>query len=122
MKKLLFVLLATLGLAACSSKVGQYSVLSNSNVDITHSKNFSRGDKVNGGDTTLIFFIFPLGNPDVNTALTRAIEQDKCVVGLTDVTVTYNKAWLFSVGLNDIKVEGRQLIDTALPGCANRRL
>ena len=109
-------------MVACSSKVGQYSVLSNSNVDITHSKNFSRGDKVNGRDTTLIFFIFPLGNPDVNTALTRAIEQDKCVVGLTDVTVTYNKAWLFSVGLNDIEVEGRQLIDTALPGCANRRL
>ena len=122
MKKLLFVLLATLGVAACSSKVGQYSVLSNSNVDITHSKNFSRGDKVNGGDTTLIFLIFPLGNPDVNTALTRAIEQDKCVVGLTDVTVTYNKIWLFYAGLNNIRVEGRQLIDTALPGCGNRRL
>ncbi|WP_373460942.1 lipoprotein, partial [Haemophilus parahaemolyticus] len=26
MKKLLFILLATLGVAACSSKVGQYSV------------------------------------------------------------------------------------------------
>ncbi len=40
MKKLLFVLLATFGVVACSSKVGQYSVLSNSNVDVTHSKNF----------------------------------------------------------------------------------
>lgn len=122
MKKLLFVLLATLGVAACSSKVGQYSVLSNSNVDITHSKNFSRGDKVNGGDTTLIFFIFSLGVPSVETALSRAIEQDKCVVGLTNVTVTYGNIWLFSVGLNHISVDGRQLIDTALPGCSNRRL
>ena len=96
--------------------------MSNSNVDVTHSKNFSRGDKVNGVDTTLIFFIFPLGVPSVETALSRAIEQDKCVVGLTDVTVTYGKIWLFSVGLNNISVDGRQLIDTALPGCSNRRL
>ena len=67
-------------------------------------------DKVNGVDTTLIFFIFPLGVPSVETALSRAIEQDKCVVGLTDVTVTYGKIWLFSVGLNNISVDGRQLL------------
>lgn len=122
MKKLLFILFATLGLTACSSKVAQYSILSNSNVDITHSKSFSRGDKVVGDDTTLIFFIFPLGNPAVDRAISRAIEQDRCVVGLTDVTITYTKAWVLSAGLNNINVEGRQLIDTTLPGCTNRRL
>lgn len=47
----------------------------------------------------------------------RAIESNKCAVGLTDVVVTQlNHAFLFgSIGF---RVEGDQIIDTSLPGCA----
>lgn len=120
MKKLLCTLLSSVLLAGCISNIGEYSVLSNRNIDITHSKNFSRGSIVSGYSGSVVVGIFQLGTPDVNEALKEAIDKDRCTVALTDVTVKHASAYLF-YGVHNVQVTGRQLLDTSLPGCGNRR-
>ena len=120
MKKLLITILSVITLAGCTNKIAEYSIMSNRNIDVTHAKNFTRGERVEGVDGAFIATIISLGTPNISTALTKAIDKDRCTVALTDVTVEHNTLWLIYLGIHNARVTGRQLIDTSLPGC-NRR-
>ncbi|MDM5069776.1 hypothetical protein ACK345_01460 [Aeromonas rivipollensis] len=115
MKKLVAVsILSIAALSGCTVRVADMTVGSTKNYNINGAK-FVKGKRVTGEDSYPVV-LFPLGIPNVKTAMDRAIEQDKCTVGLTDVVVTQlNHAFLFgSIGL---RVEGDQIIDTTLQGC-----
>ncbi|OOF45443.1 hypothetical protein [Rodentibacter trehalosifermentans] len=119
MKKLLLIVLSAILLTGCTTRWGEYSLLSNRNIDISHSQNFTRGEIVDGADVSLVVGIFG-GKPDSGAALGRAISKDRCTVALTDVTITSHTLWV-GIGFSNVVVEGRQLIDKSLPGCESRR-
>ena len=120
MKKLPLIALLAISLTGCTYKSAEYSLLSNKNIDITHTKNLIRGDLVSGVNASPVIGIFG-GHTDTNSALHEAINKDKCTVALTDVSITDQELWLVAIGFNSTKVEGRQLIDNSLPGCENIR-
>lgn len=116
MKKI--ILLAAISgmfLSGCTIRVADMTVGSTKNYNINGGK-FIKGQRVKGEDTYPVI-LFPTGIPNVKTAMDRAIESDKCAVGLTDVVVTQlNHSFL--IGSIGYRVEGDQIIDTSLPGCA----
>ncbi|PSW08736.1 hypothetical protein C9J01_23035 [Photobacterium rosenbergii] len=117
MKKLAIAALAALAMSGCSQRVADLTVASTLNVDM-NSQGFVEGKRVEGSDTK-IAVIFPLGIPNVETAVDDAIKDDKCVVGLADAVVEHSWFYLY-LGFFSYDVEGTQIIDTEKPGCENR--
>ncbi|MCT4706196.1 hypothetical protein MUA04_22515 [Enterobacteriaceae bacterium H11S18] len=116
MKKIIAVALGALLLSGCTVRVADMTVGSTKNYNINAAK-FVKGQRVTGEDKAPIV-IFPLAIPSVKTAMDRAIEQDKCAVGLSDVVVyQLNHAFLF--GTFGYRVEGTQIIDKSQKGCEN---
>ena len=113
-KTILVAVLSSLVLSACTIRVADMTVGSTKNYNINSAK-FVKGKRVTGEDTYPVI-LFPLGIPNVKTAMDRAIETDKCAVGLTDVVVTQlNHSFIF--GSFGFRVQGDQIIDTTMPGC-----
>ena len=121
MKKVIIgmsVLFAAMTMAGCSSRVADLTIASTKNYNI-NSNAFIKGQRVKGEDSAGVF-LFPLGIPDVKTAIDRAIEKDRCTVALADMVVTqYNHSFL--IGKYGFIVEGTQVIDQHQPGCENAK-
>ncbi len=116
MKKILAVALGALLLSGCTVRVADMTVGSTKNYNLNAAK-FEKGARVTGEDKAPIV-IFPLEIPNVKTAMDRAIEKDKCAVGLSDVVISQlNHAFLF--GTFGFRVEGNLIIDKTMPGCEN---
>lgn len=116
MKKILAVALGAILLSGCTVRVADLTVASTKNYNLNGAK-FVKGKRVTAEDSYAVI-LFPTGIPNVKTAADRAIEQDKCAVGLSDVVVTQlNHAFIF--GKIGLRVEGNLVIDRSLPGCEN---
>ncbi|HIF9199637.1 TPA: hypothetical protein ACX6S8_000654 [Photobacterium damselae] len=118
MKKIISILFvsSSLLLTGCAQRVADFTLASTKNVSLNNG-HFVEGPRVTGEDQKAIFII-PLGVPSVKEATDNAIEQDKCAVGLTDVTAD-SEFFSFFVGYIKYKIEGNLLIDTSKPGCKN---
>jgi hypothetical protein len=117
MKKIVALALGALLLTGCTVRVADMTVGSTKNYNLNAAK-FEKGQRVTGEDKAPIV-IFPLGIPSVKTAMDRAIEKDKCAVGLSDVVIyQLNHAFLF--GTYGFRVEGTQIIDKSQMGCETR--
>ncbi|MNE70036.1 hypothetical protein D3C80_1657990 [compost metagenome] len=95
-------------------RVADLTVASSKNVNL-NSGGLAEGRRVTGSDSVAVV-LFPLGFPNMEEAIDRAIEKDKCAVGLSDVVID-QEAFAFIVGYQAINVEGNLLIDAAKPGC-----
>lgn len=116
MKKALAVVVGVIMLAGCSSRVADLTVASTKNYNL-NSNNFIKGARVTAEDAAPVV-LFPLGIPNVKTAIDRAIEKNRCSVALSDVVVTqFNHSFL--IGKFGFIVEGTEIIDRAQPGCEN---
>lgn len=116
MKKVLAVVLSALVLSGCSIRVADLTVGSTKNYNINGNK-FVTGARVTAEDSYPVI-LFPTGIPNMKTAIDRAIEKDKCAVGLSNVVITQlNHAFIF--GKIGIRAEGNLIIDRSLPGCEN---
>jgi len=116
-KAALAVILGAFMVSGCATRVADMTVGSSKNYNINSSK-FIKGKRVTGEDTAAVF-LFPLGIPNVKTAMDNAIEQDTCAVGLTDVVITHlNQAFL--VGRIGWRIEGDLILDGGQPGCQDR--
>ncbi|QCR35831.1 hypothetical protein [Nissabacter sp. SGAir0207] len=116
MKKVLAVALGALLLSGCTIRVADLTVASTKNYNINSNK-FINGQRVVGEDKAPVI-IFPLGIPNVKTAMDKAIQRNRCAVGLTDVVITQlNHSFLF--GIIGVRVEGTEIIDRGQPGCEN---
>lgn len=63
--------------------------------------------------------LFPTGIPNMKTAIDKAIEKDKCAVGLSDLVISQlNHS--FIIGSIGIRAEGNLIIDASQPGCTGR--
>lgn len=116
-KAVLAMILGSLAVSGCTVRVADMTVGSTKNYNINAAK-FLKGKRVTGEDTYPVI-LFPLGIPNVKTAMDNAIEQDKCAVGLSDVVVSQlNHSFL--VGKIGYRIEGDLIIDTTQPGCGGR--
>lgn len=116
MKKLLVVAMIGLGLTAsgCSVRMADLTVASTKNYNL-NSNQFVKGERVTADDSVPVV-LFPLGIPNMKTAMDKAIEKNKCSVALTDVVISsLNHA--FIVGKIGYRVEGTQVLDTSQPNC-----
>ncbi|WP_259678784.1 hypothetical protein, partial [Klebsiella pneumoniae] len=89
MKKVIALALGALLLSGCTVRVADLTVASTKNYNLNGGK-FYKGKRVTAEDSYPVI-IFPLGIPNVKTAADRAIEKDRCAVGLSDVVVTQLK-------------------------------
>lgn len=114
MKKLMLIAAGVLLLSGCTVRVADLTVASTKNYNLNSAK-FTHGKRVTAEDKYPVIIV-PTGIPNVKTAIDRAIEQDRCAVGLTDMVVTQlNHAFIF--GEIGIRVEGNLLLDKSLAGC-----
>lgn len=116
-KAALALILGAVVVSGCTVRVADMTVGSTKNYNINAAK-FVKGKRVTGEDTYPVI-LFPLGIPDVKTAMDNAIEQDKCAVALSDIVVSQlNHSFL--VGSIGYRIEGNLVIDTTQPGCGGR--
>lgn len=67
----LAAVLATLALSGCVQRVADFTALSSRNANIPGD----RGERVEGEDMATIILFFPTGQPNLKTAVDRAIEK-----------------------------------------------
>lgn len=116
-KAAIAIILGAVIASGCTIRVADMTVGSTKNYNINSSK-FIKGPRVTGEDRHPVI-IFPIGIPNMKTAMDNAIEQDKCAVGLSDVVITsLHHSFLF--GVIAARVEGNLIIDASQPGCAER--
>ncbi|MBD3642477.1 MAG: hypothetical protein HUJ18_15890 [Marinobacter sp.] len=111
------VIAATVLASGCAHRVADLTVGSTKNYNI-NSASFQKGDRVTGEDMVPVV-LFPLGIPNVKTAIDNAIEQDRCAVGLSDLVIT-NLQQSFLVGRMGFRVEGNLILDQEIDGCSSR--
>ncbi|MDG6881562.1 Uncharacterised protein [Phocoenobacter uteri] len=107
-KAIPLLVLSALLLSACTTRVADLTVASSKNMNLNSTK-LAYGKRVQG-----IHQSASIAN--MKEAMDRAIEQDRCVVGLSDVVISVKQGF-FTVGY---VVKGTQIIDRSLPGCSNR--
>lgn len=116
-KTALAVILGAAVASGCTVRVADMTVGSTKNYNL-NSAQFTKGPRVTGEDMVPVI-LFPMGVPNLKTAMDKAIETDRCAVGLSDVVISQlNRA--FIVGAIGARVEGNLIIDAAQPGCAGR--
>jgi hypothetical protein len=116
MKKLMLIAAGVILLSGCTVRVADLTVASSKNYNLNSTK-FVKGKRVTAEDSYPVI-LFPTGIPNVKTAIDRAIEQDRCAVGLTDMVVSQlNHAFIF--GKIGVRVEGNLLLDRSVAGCEN---
>lgn len=117
MKKVIFLLFfSSILLSGCALPFANMTVASTKNFYINSGKLIT-GNRVTGEDYYPIFLIFRLGQPSMQAAMMRAIDTNKCAVGLTNVEVKYTNMILF--GHDGYSVTGNLLLDPTLSGCGS---
>ncbi|MCS2169590.1 hypothetical protein MUU46_04530 [Scandinavium sp. TWS1a] len=118
MKKLLLIALGAIMLSGCTTRVTDMTLASTHNYNLNGTK-FVQGPRVTGEDTVSVI-LFPIGLPNVKTAMDRAIAKNRCAVALSDVVISQlNHAFIF--GRFGYQVEGTAIIDKGQPGCESAR-
>jgi hypothetical protein len=109
----LLVVALMVGVAGCSTRITDFTVLSTKNVDVSRVAVYERlAQRVEGDDTAHTILVFPTGRPDMKEAIDRAIEQVPGGVCLVD-GVLYRKWWYIPLiyGQTSFVVEGSVLVD-----------
>ncbi len=111
---ILGAVVSTVIMSGCAVRMADMTIASSKNYNL-NSNNFVKGERVVAVDKVPVV-LFPLGVPNMKTALDKAIEKNPCSVALSDVVITtLNQA--FIVGQIGYKVEGTQVLDLNQPNC-----
>lgn len=116
-KAALAVIFGAVIASGCTVRVADMTVGSTKNYNL-NSAQFVKGPRVVGEDKYAVI-LFPTGIPNMKTAIDKAIEKDRCAVGLSDMVISQlNHS--FIVGTIGIRAEGNLIIDASQPGCTGR--
>jgi hypothetical protein len=115
MKNFIAIIFAYLLLSGCANRIGDFTMVSSKNVDLTKGADFKRSlQRVKAEDTVPIILGIPIGLPNMKTALDHAIEQTPGAVALTDSVITQKSFSIILFGQMGYEVEGTPLIDPNL--------
>jgi hypothetical protein len=99
----------------CVTRIGDFTLLSTKNVDISRLGNAQRcANRVTGEDSKAIIVVFPTGVPNVKEAIDRAIQSERDCVALSDASISYSSFYIpYIFGRSSFIVEGTpvKLID-----------
>lgn len=97
-------LIASLAMVGCTQRIGDFTILSSKNVGHIGTA----GPRVKGSDCVLII-LFPLGLPNMKTAVDKAIESaGPGYDALSDVVLSQT-SWAFIIGQSCYDIEGTAL-------------
>lgn len=115
MKKLFVIVAVLLLLAGCSNRVGDFTILSTKNIDLSHGADFKRlATRIKVEEKVPIVLGIRFGRPDIKTAIDHAIEKTPGAVALTDAVIIDKWFNFFIFGETGYEVEGTPLIDPNL--------
>ena len=101
-----------LALLGCTSRIGTFTMLSDSNLDFEHCiYEVDKSHRVHGSDQSFIFTIIPFGLPDVETAVATATRTIPDCAGLANASVKSNWFWL-GLGYYKLEVIGYPIVKT----------
>ena len=112
----IFILLLTVTLSGCVTRLGDFTLISTKNIDLTRGASFKRAQsRARGEDSIAIIIFIPTGIPNMKTAIDKAIESVPGAVALLDGVLSV-RAWYIPLffGEQAYVVEGTPLIDPAL--------
>lgn len=119
MKKIMICLFALCMLTGCSTRIMDLTVASTNNIDLNKNQ-YRIGEKVEDIDKKSIIVFIPTGIPSIEEAISKAIEIDKCAVGLSDLAVYRESWWIpYIYGKMGYRVKGKLIYDTSLKDCKN---
>lgn len=88
MKKVLISLVAATAITGCVNRIGDFTVASTKNMDVTDAAHkIDYGKRTKGIDRAHIILFIPTGIPNMKEAMDQAIEASPGAVGLSDVTI-----------------------------------
>lgn len=113
---IIFILLFVVILSGCVTRLGDFTLISTKNVDLSKGASFQRAQsRAKGEDIVSIIIFIPTGTPNMKTAIDKAIESVPGAIGLLDAVLS-QKIWYipYIFGRSGYVVEGTPLIDPAL--------
>ena len=113
---IIFILFFVVILSGCVTRLGDFTLISTKNVDLSKGASFQRGPtRAKGEDIVNIIIFIPTGTPNMKTAIDKAIESVPGGIGLLDAVLS-QKMWYipYIFGQGGYIVEGTPLIDPAL--------
>jgi hypothetical protein len=107
MKYLLPCLIASLFVSGCSTRIADLTVISPHNVSLKHVDidSMSQVKHVEGVDKAPIVLFFPLGQPNLEEAISDALRKGGGDL-MTDVTVYEEAWWAVLFGQKALRVKG----------------
>lgn len=122
MIKILLTAIIALSVMGCSYRIGDFTMVSTKNMDLSRGADFKRSvTRVKGEDSVPIILGFPIGLPDMKTAIDHAIESTTGAVSLTDAVVKQTTFSFIIFGKISYEVEGTPLIDPNIEKSFGRR-
>ncbi len=112
---IILIFVCTVILSGCVTRLVDFTIISTKNIDLSKGASFERAkSKVKGEDLVCMIIFIPMGVPNMETALDRAIESVPGAVALLDGVLSY-KAWtILLFGQYGYFIEGTPLIDPSL--------
>lgn len=111
----IFILLCVVILSGCVTRLGDFTLISTKNIDLTRGASFKRAQsRATGEDSVAIIIFIPTGVPNMKTAIDKAIESVPGAVALLDGVLSYKSFYILLFGQYGYIVEGTPLIDPAL--------
>jgi len=112
---IIFILLCVVILSGCVTRLGDFTLISTKNIDLTRGASFKRAQsRATGEDSVAIIIFIPTGVPNMKTAIDKAIESVPGAVALLDGVLSYKAFYILLFGQYGYIVEGTPLIDPAL--------
>lgn len=109
------ILSSVFSVSGCAHRIADLTVGSTKNINL-NSKSFASGEYVEGDDYIPVV-LFSFGIPNIENAIDDAMNQDKCIVGLTNLTLEVVDQ-SFIIGRKGYRVKGEALYDLEKPGCS----
>ena len=107
-------LAAALLSAGCTQTLGDFTILSTKNVDLSVIGKSHRGSKAQGEDKTYIIIFIPTGVPNLKTAIDRAIESVPGCYALSDARLTASSFYIpYIYGEASFSAAGTALVNPA---------
>ncbi|WP_201276304.1 hypothetical protein [Methylotetracoccus oryzae] len=114
-KGLVAALVAATLVSGCAQRLGDFTMISSKNVDLTRGADFKRAPtRVKGEDMKAVILFIPVGIANMKEALDVAIEKTPGAVALVDAVVMQKSFWFVIGGVGGYEVEGTPLIDPAV--------
>ncbi|MFQ1014201.1 hypothetical protein [Avibacterium paragallinarum] len=113
LKKL--ALLPVFLLSACSYNIANFSVVTSEPL-VFDKYQYKKGKEVIGKSTRPVIYPIRIPGISLEVALNKAIQQDKCAIGLTNAKFTYFE-YNFGFGVYGFSAEGNSLLKTQGNNC-----